>query len=666
MKVKCSKCKHVINVSDDKLEGKEGKIKLRCPSCKTALAVKLPSKTGAASEGEPVWYYSLDGNQEGPVSVEVMKSLIMDGKLHGNSDVWRPGLDAWVKASVLPELFEGTGKSAALEAPVAGSNELFMEKTMEIDSVAPDQLPKMEELAAAADSMQAEEPKAEYDPAKAALERSRAYLAKSAETYAAAPAAPKEPDDGDIFGGFDAGGEAEDGDFEAQDDAPANLAHTRRETSVLFSIDDAIGGKKGKKKKRSPDGGSTVDSGLIDIRQMGVGKQEDDIFASFSGGSVSSSLDESSVIAGGKGASIATTAINVPILKRKKKWPFVVAAVAVGLLLVVGGGGFYWAFHAYFGTGSPKWLEGQLRTLHTNALNESTNLAKKSGEELQAQKDAKLKEIDTKLDAARKAHETRVASLEADFRSLRDEEVKAFETEREALDKRRSELQEKLGALANKKQEVVVVKEVAIEPKKVEPEDGGTKEAANPTQDDQNTKKATNDSGSKKQGSGSKTSGNEKAKTPEKEKAKEPEKEKAGTGGGTQAAKEPAKTEEKKKTGNEADDILKKVDGGGEKVVQADTAQLRPLSNTDITKVVGENKGKFRDCYDRYGGGLQPSTIRTRVTISPSGDVSSVVVSSAEFAGTALGNCVRDALKNAKFPAFGGNAVTKPVSVRVP
>jgi len=63
---------------------------------------------------------------------------------------------------------------------------------------------------------------------------------------------------------------------------------------------------------------------------------------------------------------------------------------------------------------------------------------------------------------------------------------------------------------------------------------------------------------------------------------------------------------------------------------------------------------------------LESATIRTKLKISGDGSVTSVSISSMEFAGTALGNCVRKTQKKMKFPPFARKVLLKSISVRLP
>jgi hypothetical protein len=125
-----------------------------------------------------------------------------------------------------------------------------------------------------------------------------------------------------------------------------------------------------------------------------------------------------------------------------------------------------------------------------------------------------------------------------------------------------------------------------------------------------------------------------------------------------------APPEEAKK--DDAKEILKGLDEKKDESAGAggDTGK-KTLTMGDITKVVNQNKPEMKACFEKYGAGLESATIRTKVTIAASGEVTAVTISSMEFAGTALGNCVRKVQLGMKFPATATQQ-TKSISVRLP
>ncbi len=70
------------------------------------------------------WYYSQDGNQMGPVSLEAILKAAKNGLIKPNDMVWKDGWPDWKKASKAPELaaaLKGETKPAAVKpaAPAA-------------------------------------------------------------------------------------------------------------------------------------------------------------------------------------------------------------------------------------------------------------------------------------------------------------------------------------------------------------------------------------------------------------------------------------------------------------------------------------------------------------------------------------------------------------------
>ncbi len=51
MRVTCTNCSAVFNLPDEKLEGRTGTVKVRCPRCDTVLDLALEEPGGAEGEG---------------------------------------------------------------------------------------------------------------------------------------------------------------------------------------------------------------------------------------------------------------------------------------------------------------------------------------------------------------------------------------------------------------------------------------------------------------------------------------------------------------------------------------------------------------------------------------------------------------------------------------
>jgi hypothetical protein len=54
---------------------------------------------------DPVWYLYQDGTQQGPMSLEALRTLADEGKLKPDGLVTRPGMSDWLPARSVPELF---------------------------------------------------------------------------------------------------------------------------------------------------------------------------------------------------------------------------------------------------------------------------------------------------------------------------------------------------------------------------------------------------------------------------------------------------------------------------------------------------------------------------------------------------------------------------------
>src|SRR3954462_1167275 len=73
--------------------------------------------------GAPVsqeWYYSVDGDRQGPVSGAELKKLAEAGTLKAADLVWKDGMPDWVAAKSIKGLFGGSAAGAA--APAASKS----------------------------------------------------------------------------------------------------------------------------------------------------------------------------------------------------------------------------------------------------------------------------------------------------------------------------------------------------------------------------------------------------------------------------------------------------------------------------------------------------------------------------------------------------------------
>ena len=61
------------------------------------------------------WYYTIDGEQGGPVGSPQLKQLSLDGKLRPDDYVWKEGLPNWVAAKKVRGLFSGPSSKSQPE-----------------------------------------------------------------------------------------------------------------------------------------------------------------------------------------------------------------------------------------------------------------------------------------------------------------------------------------------------------------------------------------------------------------------------------------------------------------------------------------------------------------------------------------------------------------------
>lgn len=62
------------------------------------------------------WYYSVDGDRQGPVSAQELKKLVEDGTVKPADLVWKDGMGDWVAAKTIKGLFPAGASSAGTPA----------------------------------------------------------------------------------------------------------------------------------------------------------------------------------------------------------------------------------------------------------------------------------------------------------------------------------------------------------------------------------------------------------------------------------------------------------------------------------------------------------------------------------------------------------------------
>jgi predicted Zn finger-like uncharacterized protein len=776
MRVTCTDCSAVFNLPDEKLEGRTGTVKVRCPACDKVLELELALEDPDAAEpAEPSWYYSHGEAQEGPVTEGALRDMIAAGTLTVEDLVWKTGMDDWAFVQDVPAFSGGESPAeepasdseeseappAEAEAPPADedgsepepepepepqdgedaspediADQLAAEMAEEdekLDALAPvevpaedpaaaevddepdwaeesrdllDEISKEEELVSGAavpefeepeaeepasgpeappteeeepeaeepasgpeappteeEEAEAEEPEAEESEESDALAEAKSLLARveeldggpaapetvmeepvaddavADEPGADAPAADEEESHGSLFAQFDSG-DGEDAAAEAADD---RLLHTRRETSVLFSLDDLSGNAVD---KAASDSTKEGDSGLIDIRTIAMDNEEDDdVFGAFGTG-------DSRVL-----PDVGAAAVAMPLVKRRKRWPIFLAAGIV-VLIGLGIGGFLGKDHIFPGVsfmgeiipdavaGVKVWQAKRVEELQETYTKKLETVQEEGAEAVKAAQralDARYEQARTAAEASRlehkKAWDARLATLEGSVKDLEKKKTEKIAAQKakadaEAAEKARLEAARKADELAKADAEAKVAEAAKAETA----EKAAEKKAERRVTDRKKTEKA-----------GEKT-----AEVAKVDKKVEKKAEKTDTGGKKDAAALLAAIDKKKAGGDSGDDA------------EAAKPSKKTLTLSDITRVVRSNKGKMTACFNKYGSGLSSARISTRVTIEGSGSVSSVTIATREYAGTALGNCVKNVVKKMTFPAFSGKPVKKPIAVSLP
>src|SRR4051812_23601622 len=64
---------------------------------------------GASSMAAEMWYYTTEGKQMDPVSIRELRRLVEDGLLRPTDMVWKDGMERWIRASSVKELFPDPG-----------------------------------------------------------------------------------------------------------------------------------------------------------------------------------------------------------------------------------------------------------------------------------------------------------------------------------------------------------------------------------------------------------------------------------------------------------------------------------------------------------------------------------------------------------------------------
>lgn len=325
-----------------------------------------------SSVAEDGWYVVLDGEQIGPISRDALVAHVEKGVADGQTYVWRQGFDEWKRMTDDSNL----SQLVAVAQPVSGGGEVDAAALEEVDdSALPSTAAAESSLAASGNDLDERttvvpmgsvesvadlsEPgfsEDDWDPTLVEQERplevqrsiDRALAEQKAQTSgqsdldrttlvpsgALADASAKIAASGGTLSADDAAASVFSdepssssagggGFFDVGDSSRSepSMSHQRRETSVLFSLDDVSPGDSG---GPSPAGGggagafaeAKTESGLIDIRA--VARNQSGGAAASAGGS---NLFNTGAPAAAAGAALETRidAKAAPLVQRKKK-----------------------------------------------------------------------------------------------------------------------------------------------------------------------------------------------------------------------------------------------------------------------------------------------------------------------------------------------------------
>ena len=215
MKAQCPNCKTTYRIPDERIPAGGAGIKVRCKRCGTVIDLKR-EESGATPLAEPQperWFVAIGSEKRGPLSRDQVSALIRTGEVGAETYVWKKGFADWMR---LAEVADLAGElSAAAKKP-------------EHETGTP----------AAGEAWTGEAEPTVLEPVPTA-----AFAAVS-EPQAAAPAAAEAGQPGSVF------------ESQPQDeDSQTQMIWQRRETSVLFSLDDY----KTRRKTRSIKPGGAAD-----------------------------------------------------------------------------------------------------------------------------------------------------------------------------------------------------------------------------------------------------------------------------------------------------------------------------------------------------------------------------------------------------------------------
>lgn len=97
------------------------------------------------------WYYSIDGDRQGPVTAQDLKKLVDSGTLKAADLVWKDGMADWVAAKTIKGLFGGPASSASTAAVATTPVKTAEPKSARNDEDEEDDRPKKRRVVAERD-----------------------------------------------------------------------------------------------------------------------------------------------------------------------------------------------------------------------------------------------------------------------------------------------------------------------------------------------------------------------------------------------------------------------------------------------------------------------------------------------------------------------------------
>lgn len=217
MKVQCPKCNATYRIPDDRIPEGGGSVKVRCKNCGHVMDVKGVDASGPQAQ-EARWFVAVGNDKRGPLGLEAVLALIRSGEIGMETYVWRKGFKEWVRLGDVPELSrEVSGTRATRAASQTATRAMFSVEGSSSQDLEPT---VMEPLPRA----MSEAP---------VHERPSESSGVTPQPVLSPEGAPQDS------GAYPSTTPASSSGSQAQDEeSETRMIWQRRETSVLFSLDD--------------------------------------------------------------------------------------------------------------------------------------------------------------------------------------------------------------------------------------------------------------------------------------------------------------------------------------------------------------------------------------------------------------------------------------------